>query len=141
MRLAITIVALLAAAGCKQQARELRTQPADRGLLTEATAPTIQPGGPVPKKQITSPYEGNAQAISEGERLFDWYNCSGCHAHGGGAIGPPLMNKQLIYGSEPENIFDSIVKGRPRGMPTWGARIPENQVWQIVAYVRYLSGQ
>ena len=38
-------------------------------------------------------------------------------------------------------IFDTIVKGRPRGMPTWGGRIPENQIWQIVAYVRSLSGQ
>ena len=26
---------------------------------------------------------------------------------------------------EPANLFDTIVKGRPNGMPTWGGRIPE----------------
>ena len=56
-----------------------------------------------------------------------------------GGIGPPLMEHDWVYGKEPENIFDTIVKGRPNGMPTWGGRIPENQIWQIVTYVRSLS--
>lgn len=56
-------------------------------------------------------------------------------------MGPPLMSRTFIYGSEPDNIFDTIVKGRPNGMPSWGGRIPEHQIWQIVAYVRSLSGQ
>src|SRR5947208_2969866 len=141
MRVALILMTVVALAGCKQQARQMRDQPAERGILTAASAPTIQPGGPVPRTEIKSPYEGNAYAISEGQRLYGWYNCSGCHFNGGGGIGPPLMNKQLIYGSEPDNIYDSISKGRPRGMPTWGGRIPSNQIWQIVAYVRSLSGQ
>jgi cytochrome c oxidase cbb3-type subunit 3 len=44
-----------------------------------------------------------------------------------------------IYGGEPANLFDTIVKGRPNGMPTWGGRIPEYQVWQLVAYVRSMN--
>ena len=91
---------------------------------------------------VRNPYEGNAYAISEGQRLFSWYNCSGCHANGGGGIGPPLIKKDQrdwIYGGEPSNIFDTIVKGRPNGMPTWGGKIPEYQVWQIVTYVRSLN--
>jgi cytochrome c oxidase cbb3-type subunit 3 len=50
-----------------------------------------------------------------------------------------LIKQQWIYGSAPANIFDTIVKGRPNGMPSWGARIPEYQIWQLVAYVRSMS--
>jgi len=68
-------------------------------------------------------------------------NCAGCHAAGGGGgIGPALSDEEWIYGWEPEVIFDSIVYGRPNGMPSFSGRIPDQQVWQIVAYVRSLSG-
>ncbi|MBV9403811.1 MAG: c-type cytochrome, partial [Acidobacteriaceae bacterium] len=62
------------------------------------------------------------------------------HSQGGGGIGPPLIKTEWIYGGEPENLFDTIVKGRPNGMPSWGGRIPEYQIWQIIAYVRSLNG-
>ena len=77
--------------------------------------------------------------INEGGRLYNWYNCSGCHANGAGGIGPPLIKQQWIYGGEPANVFDTIVKGRPNGMPSWGGRIPEYQIWQIVAFVQSLN--
>jgi cytochrome c oxidase cbb3-type subunit 3 len=54
-------------------------------------------------------------------------------------MGPPLIKTDWIYGGEPANIFDTIVKGRPNGMPAWGNRIPEYQVWQLVSYVRSLN--
>jgi cytochrome c oxidase cbb3-type subunit 3 len=50
-----------------------------------------------------------------------------------------LITQQWIYGGQPENLFDTIVKGRPNGMPTWGGKIPEYQIWQIVAYVRSMN--
>jgi cytochrome c oxidase cbb3-type subunit III len=102
----------------------------------------LRPGGSIlPQPIVANPYNGSGYDISEGQRLFDWYNCSGCHAHGGGGIGPPLIKKHWIYGGEPANLFDSIVKGRPNGMPAWGERIPEYQVWQLVAYVRSMNGE
>jgi cytochrome c oxidase cbb3-type subunit 3 len=65
-----------------------------------------------------------------------------CHAPGGGGDwGPALSDDKWIYGSAPNNIFLSIVQGRPNGMPSFGGHIPEDQVWQLVAYVRSLSGQ
>ncbi len=128
--------------GCKREKRTLRDEPAQRALFSAAREGHIVPGGTPPEIKIKSPYEGNAQAISEGQRLFNWYNCAGCHGvHGGGGIGPPLTSQQLIYGSAPDNIFDTITKGRPRGMPSWGGRIPESQIWQLVAFVRSLSGK
>jgi cytochrome c oxidase cbb3-type subunit 3 len=50
------------------------------------------------------------------------------------------MDDKWIYGSTPENIHASIVQGRPNGMPAFGGKIPDAQVWQLVAYVRALGG-
>lgn len=55
-------------------------------------------------------------------------------------MGPPLMDDKWIYGSEPEQIFETIVQGRPNGMPAFGNKVVSDQVWQIVAYVRSMSG-
>jgi cytochrome c oxidase cbb3-type subunit 3 len=50
------------------------------------------------------------------------------------------MDAKWIYGHEAHNIFETIVAGRPNGMPAYGDRVPEQQVWQLVAYVRSMSG-
>lgn len=55
-------------------------------------------------------------------------------------MGPPLNDPDWIYGSDPENIFATIVEGRPNGMPSFRGRIGNAQVWQLVAYVRTLGG-
>jgi cytochrome c oxidase cbb3-type subunit 3 len=55
-------------------------------------------------------------------------------------MGPALMDDRWIYGSEPGNIFATIMQGRPNGMPSFRNRIPEYQAWEIAAYVRSLSG-
>jgi cytochrome c oxidase cbb3-type subunit 3 len=101
----------------------------------------LQAGAATPQPEWKTGYEENAYALSEGKRLYEAFNCVGCHAHGGGDIGPPLMDDQWIYGSRPEQIFGSIVEGRPNGMPSFAGKIADFQVWQIVAYVRSLSGQ
>jgi cytochrome c oxidase cbb3-type subunit 3 len=88
---------------------------------------------------VRSPYENNAWAINEGQRLYTWFNCKGCHFAGGGGMGPALMDETWIYGSEPREIFQSIAAGRPNGMPAFGTRIPDQQIWELVAYVRSLS--
>lgn len=101
---------------------------------------TLVPGPVTPDVKVENPYGYNAQAISEGKRLFTWYNCVGCHANGGGGMGPALMDERWIYGSDPENVFATIVEGRPNGMPAFRGKIPTRQVWQLVAYVHSLSG-
>lgn len=93
---------------------------------------------PMPSEKVA--YESNAYALSEGKRLYAWYNCNGCHAEGGGDKGPALMDETWIYGSEPKNVFQSIAEGRPDGMPPFAGKISEQQIWQLVAYVRSMSG-
>lgn len=98
-------------------------------------------GGPdVTGSSVARDHARNAFDISEGQRLFKWFNCGGCHFNGGGGIGPALMDDQWIYGSSMENIAASIREGRPNGMPSFRGKIPEDQVWQIAAYVRSMSG-
>jgi len=85
-------------------------------------------------------YEETANAVSEGQQLFTSFNCGGCHSDGGGGMGANLMDARWYYGHEPQQIFDTIVQGRPNGMPAFGGRIPAYQIWELVAYVRNLSG-
>jgi len=114
--------------------REIDIQPGQAQAAAPASAP------PMPSTPYT--VEGNAFAVNQGKRLYRWFNCAGCHAPGGGGDwGPALSDDKWLYGSEPNNIFASIVQGRPNGMPSFGGHITEDQVWQLVAYVRSLSGQ
>jgi cytochrome c oxidase cbb3-type subunit III len=128
---------------CQREKRDIRPAPTRLAIYGDAARQSpLLPGGPVQSQPVvTNPYNGSAYDISEGQRLYNWYNCSGCHFQGGGGIGPPLIKTEWIYGGEPANLFDTIVKGRPNGMPSWGGRIPEYQIWQIVAYVRSMNGQ
>lgn len=130
----------LALSGCSREKQQLRPQPASVIVFGNAARESdLQPAGAQTQPHSSNPSEGNAQDIAEGERLFNQYNCSGCHANGGGGIGPPLIKTTWIYGNEPENLFDTIVKGRPNGMPSWGGKIPEYQVWQIVTWIRSMN--
>jgi cytochrome c oxidase cbb3-type subunit III len=143
---------LLALGGCERERREFTGVAPSSGRPAPPRASDLQPraaGAPspeptsvtMPSKSGQGPYDQNAWAVSEGKRLYTWYNCVGCHANGGGGMGPPLMDDTWIYGSEAEQIHATIVEGRPNGMPAFGGKIPDQQIWQIVAYVRSLSGQ
>jgi cytochrome c oxidase cbb3-type subunit 3 len=85
-------------------------------------------------------YVETAQAVSEGKQLYASFNCVGCHAHGGGAMGPALMDQRWLYGSTPPDIATSIIAGRPKGMPSYRGKIAPPQLGQLVAYVRALGG-
>jgi cytochrome c oxidase cbb3-type subunit 3 len=143
------LCAALLATGCERERRDF--EPPQGQAIAPGTRNTAQqPGEPTPAPAAqaadmpATPYTvgDNAFAVSQGKRLYRWYNCSACHAPGGGGDwGPALSDDKWIYGSAPNNIFLSIVQGRPNGMPSFGGHIPEDQVWQLVAYVRSLSGQ
>jgi cytochrome c oxidase cbb3-type subunit III len=128
------------AAACERETREYQQLPVGASRPDTVHLTGLQPGQPQVRKPMESPYEENAWGMGEGKRLYQNYNCSGCHAMGGGGIGPALMDDKWIYGSTGEQIYSTIVQGRPNGMPAFGGRIPNDQIWQIVAYVQSLSG-
>ena len=134
------IVLLAAGSACERETRRYHELPAASSRPEGVRLTQLQPGQPGPASHVLSPYQKNAYGLAEGKRLYSAYNCVGCHAQGGGSIGPALMDDKWIYGSEPDQIFSTIVQGRPNGMPSFGGRIPEQQVWQLVAYVQSLSG-
>jgi cytochrome c oxidase cbb3-type subunit 3 len=136
----LTLSALFIA-GCKREQRVFDpgaagSQPANATILSEVAA-----GSQPPAVNRSNPLAESAYSVAEGKRLYQAYNCVGCHANGGGAIGPALMDSDWIYGSSIEQIFSTIVQGRPNGMPSFAGKIPEYQVWEIAAYVRSMSGQ
>ena len=95
------------------------------------------PGAGEPFIGAKNPFSGDRVALAEGRKLFNWYNCSGCHGgHAGGGMGPSLRDEDWIYGNRDDQIFDSIAHGRAHGMPTWGTKIPEQQIWKLVAYIK-----
>lgn len=141
LQFATLLAGALILAGCSREDRVLRPSPSASQVVNEAQVSGLNPGAhPLPTPPTPEMYEESAYSVSEGKRLFNQYNCSGCHANGGGGIGPPLMDNYWIYGSEPQNIFTTIVEGRPNGMPSFRNRIPQYQVWELVGYVRSMSG-
>ena len=133
--------AVIGLAGCYREQRPLPAAPAGAASPDPLRLSTVQPGQAKSVSGSANPYDENAYAVSQGKRLYKQYNCNGCHANGGGDAGPPLTDDKWIYGHEPANIFATIVQGRPNGMPSFGGHIPEDQVWQLVAYIRSMSGQ
>lgn len=132
---------LLALTACERENRRFSENPPTATPTSNALVVSqLQPGPAVVEPRVEAPYDDNAWAVSEGKTLFNAMNCSGCHFQGGGGIGPPLMDADWIYGSEPQQIFESIANGRPNGMPAWKYMLSTQQIWELVSYVRSLSG-
>ena len=133
---------IAAMCGCDREERHSRAKPIGE-TVPGASPDTLFPGAAAlpaldPRAAL---YANNAPAISEGQFLFTKMNCVGCHAHGGGGMGPALMDDQWRYGGRLDQIAASIANGRPNGMPAWGKKLTGQQIWQLAAYVRTLSGQ
>jgi cytochrome c oxidase cbb3-type subunit III len=124
MRIALAAAMALIALGCEREQRQLQIPPQQAEFI----------------KPLHASNERNAFALSQGKTLFRWFNCAGCHSNGGGGMGPALMDDKWRYGKEPPDIYSSIMDGRPNGMPSFRGRLNEDQAWQLVAYVRSMSG-
>jgi len=84
----------------------------------------------------------NAEAMQTGRRLFG-NNCAMCHgADGGGRVGfPNIANNSWQWGGTPEQIHQSILRGRVAVMPGFGAALGERGVDEVAAYVFTLDGR
>jgi cytochrome c oxidase cbb3-type subunit 3 len=129
----------LALAGCRREEREFRADPVAAEDSFQISMSSIAAGPAPPEARGSTKgtdYEGNAFHLNQGKTLYQQFNCSGCHANGGGDSGPPLMDDKWIYGGAIENIVATIREGRPNGMPSYRGRIPDDQIWEIAAYIR-----
>jgi cytochrome c553 len=104
----------------------------------------LPPGFPMSAKVmlLKNPYEHDTKAVATGAQLFVAYNCIDCHgADGSGAMGPSFADGRWHFGGAAAEIFESIYEGRPDGMPAWGGRISNDQIWMLTAYVRSLASK
>ncbi|WP_425299227.1 c-type cytochrome [Pseudaminobacter soli (ex Zhang et al. 2022)] len=135
-------LALAVLGGCQREERETRPEPVLGESQQAVPVTALEPGGNRP--QFSNPkaaqFEGNAYHISQGKTLFSAFNCNGCHSNGGGGMGPALMDEKWLYGNSIESIHASIRDGRPNGMPTFGRLIPDDQLWELAAYVKSMGG-
>jgi cytochrome c oxidase cbb3-type subunit III len=101
---------------------------------------TLYPGAVPVRPTVRNPVANQPDAVQRGMDYFNRFNCIGCHApNGAGGMGPSLSNSTFLYGGAPENIYLSILQGRPRGMPAWGGMLPDQLIWDLVAYIQSIS--
>jgi cytochrome c oxidase cbb3-type subunit III len=136
-------LAALALTACDREERHSRSKPIGETVPAGQSPDTIWPGGTIPPALDARArlYDNNAPAISEGQSLYSQMNCVGCHSHGGGGMGPALMDDEWRYGGRIDQIATTIAEGRPNGMPSWRSKLTEDQIWKLAAYVRSMSGQ
>lgn len=141
--LILAAVAALTLTACDREERHSRSKPIGETVPAGQSPDTIWPaqGSPPPLDARAKLFDNNAPAISQGQFLYTQMNCVGCHSHGGGGMGPPLMDDEWRYGGRIDQIAASIAEGRPNGMPAWRGKLTNDQIWQLAAYVRSLSGQ
>jgi mono/diheme cytochrome c family protein len=119
------LLGLAALSGCSGENRAL-----------ESDQPQTPPHGADDPR--ATKYEQNSYQISQGGRYFTWYGCEACHGTDATGVSN-LEDTQWRFGGAFDQIYQSIAQGRGSAMPSYGAKIPVEQLWQITAYVRQLQ--
>lgn len=95
------------------------------------------------RAQAKNPYAGDAKMAKLGEFEFR-ANCAFCHGLGarGGGRGPDLTRTPKKHGDSDGEIFNTINNGvpgtamPPNGATQQGVGMTEEEIWQVVAYIR-----
>lgn len=145
MRLALALAVVAWLGACQREERQFSIPEATARPLTLAPQSALYAGEPPLVTSVAFDpempgYAETAYAVSEGSVLYMSFNCVGCHAMGGGAIGPALIDNTWIYGSTPQAIAQTILAGRPNGMPSFRNKLGTQQLYFLVVYVRTLGG-
>ena len=86
--IATILVASTVLSSCDREKRELHDSPVMVNRISTVRLSSLQPGPPTPDTILRVNATTNAFSIAEGQKLFNWFNCSGCHSNGGGGMGP-----------------------------------------------------
>jgi putative heme-binding domain-containing protein len=88
-------------------------------------------------RQGRNPLAGDPNAIAAGRRLFV-EKCSPCHGPSGeGGHGPSLVEGGELRRASDEQLYNSVKNGVP-GTDMSGFPLPDEQIWQLVAFSRSL---
>jgi len=127
------------------------------GTPTVAAAPDVgfdaakdQLGYADVKKLGKNPHAGDLAATEKGKALFA-QNCATCHGDkgegdgpAGAALDPKPRNqtapKEYKYGYGELGIFRTVKYGtKGTGMAPWQGRMTDDEVWDVVNYVRFIQ--
>lgn len=85
-----------------------------------------------------NPFRGNAAALADGQQVFTTI-CAACHKpDGSGLVGPSLVDPYWKYGQSDADLFATVAKGRPAGMPAWESQLGSEKIWKVLAYLETL---
>jgi mono/diheme cytochrome c family protein len=94
---------------------------------------------PEADRERVNPYAGKAEAIAAGENLYGEH-CAQCHGQNAEGRGRrPALKSDRVRGASEGELAWLIKNGEAfKGMPSWGS-LPEQERWQIVAYLKSLN--
>lgn len=87
----------------------------------------------------TNPYQGQPDAITAGRRIYVDH-CSKCHGENaeGTKKRPTLKSDRVQHEASVGDLHWLLVNGyMKKGMPSW-AKLPDQQIWQVISYVKSL---
>jgi mono/diheme cytochrome c family protein len=92
-------------------------------------------------RERVNAFAGKPDAVAAGENLFH-ENCAKCHGEDAEGKGKrPSLKSERIKNATDGEIAWLLKNGNVfKGMPIWGG-LPEQERWQIVAYIRSLNTQ
>lgn len=94
---------------------------------------------PQKERERSNPYGNQPGAVASGAKLFQ-QNCSSCHgSNASGTEKRPNLHTDRIRSATPGELEWLLKNGSMKnGMPSW-SRLPEQQRWQIVSYLKSLQ--
>ncbi|MGA2355947.1 MAG: c-type cytochrome [Terriglobales bacterium] len=96
---------------------------------------------PEKAREKRNPFEGDAQAVAAGGKLFEQH-CAECHGEkaGGTRHGVSLLRDE-VQNATPGTLFWILTNGVVRqGMPVW-SKLPEPERWQLVTFLQSLRAK
>ena len=93
---------------------------------------------PPAQRRRANPLAEDPRAVTAGEKLFQ-ENCSKCHGKNAEGKGrKPALRSERVQEASPGELEWLLTNGSLRnGMPSW-SRLPEQQRWQLVAFLKSL---
>ena len=100
-------------------------------------------------KRVENPYPGDIAAVTRGTALYTGQGCAVCHGEKGEGDGtetarlpvppPDFTDRERMITRADPDLFWAITRGRETGkMPAYGQELSENDIWDLVNYLRSL---
>jgi cytochrome c oxidase cbb3-type subunit 2 len=133
----VVVFAIFACAVSRARAQE---NDAPAGTIKDSNYAALA-DAPEKARQKKNPFEGDAQAVAAGGKLFQQH-CAECHGkNAAGARKGPSLVREEVQQATPGTLFWILSNGVVRrGMPVW-SKLPEPQRWQIVTFLQSLKIQ